>query len=45
MKSMKTIFRKPSRYEVKQTVLRWLLIIFGNAVTAAAGSLERQTHL
>lgn len=38
MKSMKTIFRKPSRYEVRQTVLRWLLIIFGNAVTAAASS-------
>ena len=38
MKSMKTIFRKPSRYEVKQTVLRWLLIVLGNAVTAAASS-------
>ena len=35
---MKTIIRKPTRYQVKQTVIRWLLVILGNAITAAASS-------
>ena len=35
---MKHIFRKPTRYELKQTAVRWLLIVLGNAVTAAASS-------
>ena len=35
---MKRIIRKPSRYELKQTAFRWLLIVLGNAVTAAASS-------
>ena len=35
---MKRIFRKPSRYELKETICRWLLIVLGNAVTAAASS-------
>ena len=35
---MKKLFHKPTRYELKQIIYRWLLIILGNAIAAAASS-------
>ncbi len=35
---MKQLFHKPTRYELKQTIYRWLLILLGNALAAAASS-------